>query len=236
LQNKPAGGPIGMRASLAALLLVLTACAAQSPATQGPFTGAVTVAGRSVPLPPGEWRVLGSQTISQTNPEGTSPRVQHLLLSQEQGGRLVNLVSVAASEPTATGSIVFLDAGQNFACQDGQGSLGPTVRNVSQDVSYDCRRLLLVGPAEASFTPSGEVWEQFRTRRAATPGWAPQRAAMVAFAMGDQRGSMAVSYMLGLPVPGPGTLQSRTQAWADAATPEVARGFNRGAGAALPAL
>jgi hypothetical protein len=64
-------------------------------------TGSFTIVGRAVPLPPGEWPVMGAGDVRGATPQtGITYTVGNssTLLVQERDGKLVGLVSIAASD------------------------------------------------------------------------------------------------------------------------------------------
>jgi filamentous hemagglutinin family protein len=80
-----------LQLALAGLLFAAPVCAA---AQAQSVTGQVSVAGRSVPLPPGEWRQIGAASDQQTLERGNMV-VGSAILVQETAGRLAAMVIIS---------------------------------------------------------------------------------------------------------------------------------------------
>jgi hypothetical protein len=222
---------------LAVLAMVLLGgCAASTSGPGGVHQGAITVASRAVPLPPGDWRVIGSSDASNLNTYGGSA-FRRVALVQETEGRLSGLILIGASDPSPQ-PLVYTNAPNHPVCRVRGGELVPIWRSIPNDTGFECRRISWV----SSSTAQPAEWETYLKplveRRAAEPGWVPQRMLRVAFALADRRGWLSVDYDFdaergGIPATQAG---GRAESWESATRPAVVRGFRTGSTDPAPAF
>ena len=221
-------------------LLVVAACAAQQPQVGGVHEGVFTIAGRAVPLPPGQWRLAGSDHQANLNPQG-SAGYSSALLVQELAGRVVGVVVVGAQVPSSE-TLVYLRARQSFTCQP-DSSIAPTIANIVIDYGFDCRRIGAQNLRNWRPSPVPVPWQTFLTQRDANPQAVPGRMIWFQFARGDRRGGMTLTYYFD-PAAGERTgmadatevERARATRWADASLPLVAQGFTGGTTSPAPAF
>jgi hypothetical protein len=242
------------RTLLLAGLALATGC--ESPRTEGPKSGSFRVGARAIPLPPGEWREIGRADTPILIDSG---QITHrtVLMAQEDKGRLASLAVASATLPGA-GNLRFYNVGNSFPCRQDANDVAPGRRDILEQ-SFDCRRVLGWVPASDGRGRDGllPAWQEFVARRDADPAWAPLRGHTVTYGLADRGGQMTVAYAFSPETRGllrdarpwpqngwnpanQGTAQrqyvARLVAWADAADPQVRRGFANSSALGLPAF
>lgn len=233
------------------LLLAPLGAVAQA---QSVHRSSVTVAGRVVPLPPGDWIEAGrSSSLVAFRNTGRQYTRESMLLVQRQGGRVTGLVDVAFASTNPTQRISWVIP--NTCSRD------DTYANLTREAlerSQDC--LLLshwtMDPVVAPQNPS-EHWRDFWRTANAEPNTIPRTTVGAQFALADPANVLQVTYRFSVEAKGfpreetnwansswhRGRLNDRRratvnelQAWAEQARPIMQAAFNSGRAAPLPAF
>jgi hypothetical protein len=169
-------------------MLLMLAAIAPAPATAQPFTGSVTLNGRGIPLPPGEWRVLGKFEEAAF---GQALGVSALLLVQDAGDRLAGMVVARAS--TRATNAVFSNWSRRGACAAGDETIAVILREASER-RQDCARVTQWStPTVRPPNPAPEFQKYFELAET-QDGWAPSRFQSVWIAFADNTGDLEVYY------------------------------------------
>ena len=166
---------------LAALLLV----AAVPAHAQDRVRGNVTLAGKVIALPPGEWRVLHQGAEQTRTSDATQTTTMHrILLVQEHGGRAAAVIVAAAAIEVNT---VWNPHG---ICTNA----GAIQRDVAQALrgSLDCRGLVVIGAGRGATTPAylNALYDEGQAR----PGWLPPRWISAQHVQSQQMHYLSVEY------------------------------------------
>jgi hypothetical protein len=174
----------------ACVALLLAGCAAAPPPVGGTHRGTFPIEGRNVPLPPGEWRVMGT---AANEPISDQVRVTGIVLTQDQDGRLNGLVHILVSQATP-----FIGQWRNplqqNACLQGNFNIIVLAREGSPS-GWDCARLS-TGRAGPRPSDPGEHWVAYYDRRDREPTWAPLMSQDLAVGLADRTGFIEVNYRI----------------------------------------
>lgn len=181
------------------------------PASAQLFTGQVEVAGRRVPLPPGEWRQIGAATEQRTIQRGNMI-VGSAILIQEINDRVaaMTIITDASTNPARP-----IDWSIPNICTR-ENTFSRSV-NVALAQSQDC---YIVNHIVTSHMPPNTIsslWEGYWTQISTRPGWIPNNWVEVAFRMADRTNSLTVSYRVNPEVIGGLPATSRGGRWEDSA-------------------
>jgi hypothetical protein len=214
------------RATVLCAAIALAACAQGQQPSSGPAAlrethqGTLRIGAKTIPLPPGEWQVLGSIDENVW---------RRMILVQEQNGRMTGQITLASSLPNWTVSTTWGTA-LIWGCQDARGNLVPTIRNTDNVMSgWDCLRITTSNERTRRVTAVQE--QQFAARRDAQPEWAPERMLVASFSRGEPMGGFFITYKFDPSASGPSTRsaeddKNRIVRWAEATAPLIVRGFN----------
>lgn len=241
-----------LQLALAGVLLAAPVCAVAQ--AQPVHQSSVTVGGRVVPLPPGDWIELGrGSSLRAFTGTGQQYTAESMLLIQQQGGRMTGLVDVAFATSNPTMQIRW--AIPNTCTR------ADTHANLTSEAlerSQDC--LLLnhwtMDPVVMPHSPQ-EHWRAFWQRAAAEPNTIPRTTVGAQFALAGSGNALQVTYRFsveakGFPREGTdwsnsswhrGRLDDRRRAtvndlqtWAGQARPIIQAAFSSGRVAQLPAF
>jgi hypothetical protein len=223
--------------------VMLVACALFAASCTTPATtigtvhqGTIMIATRAVPLPPGEWLMLGDLRRSRNDVEGGLPGDRTILLTQDRGGHLAGLALLTATE-LASRPGYWTDAPKWFACREATNDLVPAVKNLSHTEAVDCRRATFWSPARHAIGgEAAAAWQEFMDRRRREPGWAPDEAVLIVFARADRYGVLQILYSFPTPIDHSSDTGRRVRAWMDAVGPLLATGFRIGGTTPAPAF
>lgn len=214
----------------------------------------VTVGGRIVPLPPGDWTEVGrgSSLVALRN-TGQQYTRESMLLVQRQGGRVTGLVDVAFASTNPVMQIRWVIP--NTCSRD------DTYANLTREAlerSQDCLVLnhWTMDPAVAPQNPA-EYWKPFWQMANAEPNSIPRTTVGAQFALAGSGNVLQVTYRFSVEARGfpreetnwansswhRGRLDDRRRAtvsdlqrWAEQARPILQSAFNSGRAAQLPAF
>jgi hypothetical protein len=145
-----------------------------------------------VPLPPGDWQVLGV-AVRDSAPDlgGRFTLGSHtLLLAQEQEGRLAGLVSIHASPRAQQAGYANWEV---MACAPTAVSLGALVREGS-DRYQNCADVRTWTPTTQRPATVPGQWLPYYDRAAREPGWAPAVFHTAWSRVAEASGSLDVIY------------------------------------------
>lgn len=233
------------------LLLAPLGAVAQA---QSVHRSSVTVGGRIVPLPPGDWTEVGrgSSLVALRN-TGQQYTRESMLLVQRQGGRVTGLVDVAFASTNPVMQIRWVIP--NTCSRD------DTYANLTREAlerSQDCLILnhYTMDPVVAPQNPA-EHWKPFWQMANAEPNSIPRTTVGAQFALANSGNVLQVTYRFSVEARGfpreetnwansswhRGRLNDRRratvnelQAWAEQARPIMQAAFNTGRAAPLPAF
>jgi len=178
---------------LACLLGLALSGAHAQPPQGGTVSGSVVVNGRAVPLPPGEWKALGS-TPAQSAPTysgaGSPLGSGSVLLAQEQSGRLSALVSIVASERFP---YVTYPNWETMACARTNASLRLLMREGGESFRNCADVRTWSGTTQRPANVNAR-WVPYFDTTQARPGWAPSIFHTAWVSIADRSGSMDVIY------------------------------------------
>jgi hypothetical protein len=188
-----------MHRALTILLIALVAgCSAADPPLPQPgdtFRGSFSIAGRAVPLPPGDWVVLGTSArdgTALTTGAATALGNRQVVLANEQDGRLTGLVFASAGE---RGDWVTYSNWQSGACAGGPAVLTELVREGNERFQ-NCASVRSWSNPRQRPANVDAAWQAFFDKAAAQPGWAPSVFHSLWIRVAEQNGSMNVYYHL----------------------------------------
>ena len=213
------------------------------------YSGAITLNGRAVPLPPGEWRLLSSV---EEPAQGQALGGRSVLLVQDAGDRLAGIVVARAS--TRASNAVFSNWSRRGACAQGDETIAVIAREASER-AQDCARVTQwATPTLRPPNPAPEFSRYFELAQS-QPGWAPARFQSVWIGFADHTGDLEVYYHFSPETRGfvrddragaangwaPGNQSARQReylarlvAWGHGAHAAVRRGFLTGQAGMLP--
>lgn len=171
-----------MRALFAALLLL----GALPAMAQTQVEGTLTLGGKVVALPPGQWRVLHIGAEPGRSIEGDLATTTHqAVLVQEHGGRAAAVILARAAAEVGGawnphGVCIHPAAIQRDVVQAVHGAL-------------DCRGLLLVGGGRTETTPA--FMNSFYAEGTQRPGWLPPTWISVQVIQSQRMHYLAVEYL-----------------------------------------
>ena len=231
-------------ALLTALAALLTTGAAHA------LSGSVTVSGRVVPLPPGEWQLFSADTDLLTTGSGRSYERGTAMLIQESGGRLTNMVIVTDAS-TLLGTETNWSVPPVCTRDDTFSRSVESMSSRQQDCLMIAHRVAVPRPAATN-----DLWRPYWEKVGSDPGWEPSAWIAASFREARPNAALTVSYHFsteaaGFPHQMADWLQSpwhpsrldaphrafveRIQAWANAARPAIREAFAGGQPAPLPA-
>lgn len=170
------------------LLLAILLGLAAAPARAESFSGSVVLNGRAVPLPPGEWQVLGRDSQPA---RGSALGVEAVLLVQEVGTRLAGIVVARASTPAVNAA--YADFDRRGACARGDETIAVIVREASVTAQNCARVTQWSTPTRRPPAPAPEFARYFALAES-QPGWAPARFHSVWIAIADATGDLELYY------------------------------------------
>lgn len=182
--------PVLLALLLAAALPCMAAprsASAQNSFGQG-FTGSLVLNGRAVPLPPGEWRLLGRDSQPA---RGSALGVEAVLLVQEAGTRLAGVVVARASTPAVNAA--YADFDRRGACARGDETIAVIVREATQAAQNCARVTQWSTPTRRPPAPAPEFAGYFALAES-QGGWAPARFHSVWIAIADATGDLELYY------------------------------------------
>jgi hypothetical protein len=173
----------------ACVALLLAGCAAAPPPVGGTHRGTFPIEGRNVPLPPGEWRVMGT---AANEPISDQIRVTGVVLTQDQDGRLNGLVHILVSQATPYVAQWVGPLLRQPACQQGASNAAVLAREATPN-GWDCARLAYT---RSTARPSnlGGQWVAYYDRRDREPMWAPAVSLDLYASLADRTGFITVIY------------------------------------------
>jgi hypothetical protein len=176
-----------MKRLVVALLLLALPAAAQV------HSGSIVVNGRAVPLPPGQWQVIGeSRTGSTAVGDATVLGLATVLLAQEEGARLSALVSIAAGA-RAQNARYDLDA--VAGCRFPPQPIAVLAR-AADAAAQDCAHLREWRSTAAPPENPGARWAAYFEWASTRPGWAPSLFHVAWFRIADRTGALDVVYAI----------------------------------------
>jgi len=152
------------------------------------FSDSITLNGRAVPLPAGEWRLLGE---AQEPAYGQALGFRAVLLVQEVGTRLSGIVVARAS--TRANNAVFSNWDRRGACVQGDETIAVIVREASERAQNCARVTQWSTPTTRPPNPAPEFQKYFELAET-QDGWAPARFQSVWIAIADNTGDLEVYY------------------------------------------
>jgi hypothetical protein len=204
--------------------------ASSTSSSGGTHQGTIVVGAHAIPLPPGEWRLIGRMD------EAVWAR---RVLIQEQNERLTGLITFSVNLPTWVQTWTW-DTSGIWGCHDAAGNLVPTIRNTANVMEgWNCRRITTTNMRTRNIT--APVEQPLAARRAAQPDWAPERMLIASFSRGEPLGGSFVTYFFdpragGAPPASTEADTARIVRWAEATAPLVAGGFKTQTTAPAPAF
>ena len=174
---------------LAGVLLAAPVCAVAQ--AQTVHRASVTVGGRVVPLPPGDWIEVGrGSALRALTGSGQQYSVESMLLVQQQGGRMTGLVDVAFA---STNPVMRIRWAIPNACTRDDAYANLTREALER--SQDCL-LLNHWTMDPVVTPQNppEHWRAFWQRAAAEPNTIPRTTVGAQFAFADPGNVLQVTY------------------------------------------
>lgn len=144
--------------------------------------------GRAVPLPAGEWRVLGE---AEEPAYGQALGFSAVLLVQEAGTRLSGIVVARAS--TRATNAAFANWERRGACVPGDETIAVIAREASERMQNCARVTQWSTPTTRPPNPAPEFRKYFELAET-QDGWAPARFQSVWIAIADPTGDLEVYY------------------------------------------
>ncbi|MBE9604122.1 hypothetical protein IAI18_04535 [Acetobacteraceae bacterium H6797] len=232
-------------------LALLTALAALlSTGAAHALSGSITVSGRVVPLPPGEWQLFSSDTDLLTTGSGRSYERGTAMLIQESAGRLTNMV-VVTDASTLAGTETNWSVPPVCTRDDTYSRSAESMSSRQQDCMMLAHRVAVPRPAATN-----DLWLPYWEKVSADPGWEPSAWVTASFREARPNAALTVSYHFSTEAAGfphqmadwrqspwhPSHLDDarrafveRIQAWASAVRPAIREAFATDRATALPA-
>lgn len=169
------------------LLLPALPVLAQTNAAQT-YSESLTLNGRFVPLPAGEWRLLANV---EEPAQGQALGFRAVLLVQDAGDRLSAMVVARVS--TRATNAVYSNWARRGACAQGDETIAVIAREASER-AQDCARVTTwTSPAQRPPSPAPEFSRYFAMAES-LQGWVPARFHSVWIGIADNTGDMEVYY------------------------------------------
>jgi hypothetical protein len=174
-------------------LLLLSVLLAAAPAAAQVHSGSIVLNGRAVPLPPGDWQVIGaSQSATTAVGDATVLGLSTMLLAQEEGARLSALISIAAGA-RAQNARYDLDA--VAGCRFPPQPIAVLARQ-ADPTAQDCAHLREWRSTAAPPENPGARWAAYFEWASTRPGWAPALFHVAWFRIADRTGALDVVYAI----------------------------------------
>lgn len=232
-----------MRLAATILLVLMAGCQASPPPLSGEVSGQVQLGGRTIPLPPGPWTVLGQDADTGRTRDGINTTTVHrATLVQEKNGQAVALLQVASASEAGS---VWLPHG---ICVN-RSTLARTV-DIAIPGELRCHGVS-VGNSGSAGTPPAAV-QALYAAAIARPGWLPPRWLVSYSLLNRQHEYLSMELLLAPSVLAVGAEQEtvwsrgrmtaaqtafvqRLEAWTVAIQPSLEQSLAHRAAAPLPA-
>ena len=149
------------------------------------FTGTFRLAGKPIPLPAGEWRLVDDARTPPTTGARALPGLRTAILARLDGATVIGLISATVNEAPAT-------SGWGVAQDCTRGDLYLAVTNYQSPIDVSCN---FINHVVTPPRPSGPgVWRDAAARIAAS-GWAlPSTWLMAGFRVADRQEFLDLRY------------------------------------------